>query len=262
MADDKLQRATPDGSAIDPWRELRKATPARVGLGRSGDTMPLGPVLAFQLAHAQARDAVHAALDVDAIKAALAPHKVVAVKSRAPDRAAYLKRPDLGRALDPNDEAALKADPAPCDCLFVIADGLSAKATAAHAVKVIEATVPLLGDLTVGPVVIATQARVALGDAIGAALGARLTIVLVGERPGLSVADSLGAYITYAPRIGRRDSERNCISNIHDKGGLSYALAARKLAWLARAALQLGATGVTLKDAEVALPESERPAIG
>ena len=240
--------------ATDPWRELRKATPARVGLGRSGDTMPLGPVLAFQLAHAQARDAVHAALDIDPIVAALAPRDVLVVKSQAPDRAAYLKRPDLGRALDFDDTATLEAARAPCDCLFVVADGLSATATAAHAVEVIEATVPLLRGLSVGPIVVAQQARVALGDPVGEALGAKLTIVLIGERPGLSVADSLGAYVTFGPRVGRRDSERNCISNIHANGGLSYALAASKLAWLVRAALQLGATGVALKDSETALP--------
>ena len=256
---DKDLSSTSSGAVPDPWRELRQATPARVGLGRSGDTMPLGPVLAFQLAHAQARDAVHAALDVDAVAAALAPRDVRVVKSRVPDRAGYLKRPDLGRALDPEDAAALEAARGDCDCLFVVADGLSATATAAHAPELIEATIPLLDGLAVGPIVIATQARVALGDAIGAALGARLTIVLIGERPGLSVADSLGAYVTFAPRLGRRDSERNCISNIHANGGLSYALAARKLAWLVRAALKLGATGVTLKDAEVALPGSGTP---
>ena len=246
----------------DPWRELRQATPARVGLGRSGDTMPLGPVLAFQLAHAQARDAVHAVLDVKALAAALAPRDVLVAKSQAPDRTAYLKRPDLGRALDAQDAAALETARADCDCVFVVADGLSATATAAHAAKLIKATLPLLDGLALGPIVIATQARVALGDAIGQALGARLTIVLIGERPGLSVADSLGAYVTFDPKSGRRDSERNCISNIHANGGLSYALAARKLAWLVRAALKLGATGVTLKDAEVALPDGAPQAIG
>ena len=256
MTNDQLPHPTNDDVVSDPWRELRKATPARVGLGRSGDTMPLGPVLAFQLAHAQARDAVHAPLDVAALAGALAPHDVLTVKSQAPDRAVYLKRPDLGRALDADDAAALETARAPSDCLFVVGDGLSATATAAHAAKLIEATMPLLDGLAIGPVVIATQARVALGDAIGAALGAKLIIVLIGERPGLSVADSLGAYVTFAPRVGRRDSERNCISNIHTNGGLSYPLAARKLAWLVRAALKLGATGVTLKDAEVALPPS------
>ena len=247
----------------DPWTELREATPARVGLGRSGDTMPLGPVLAFQLAHAQARDAVHAALDVAALEQALtqtlAPHATHAVKSLAPDRATYLKRPDLGRALDSRDRAALEAAAqapglSPCDCVFVIADGLSATAVVAHAPALLAACLPLLEGLAVGPLVIATQARVALGDAVGDALGARLCVVLIGERPGLSVADSLGAYVTFAPRPGRRDSERNCISNIHDKGGLSSTLAARKLAWLIRAALERGATGVALKDSESAAP--------
>ena len=249
--------ALPPVTSIDAWRDLRAATPARIGLGRSGDTMPLRPVLDFQLAHAQARDAVHAALDVEALREALSPRETHAVKSLAPGRAVYLKRPDLGRQLDAGDRAVLKAAAAPCDCVFIVADGLSATATAAHSAPLIDACLPLLGGLKVGPVVVATQARVALGDAIGAALGARLVVMLIGERPGLSVADSLGAYVTFEPKPGRRDSERNCISNIHDHGGLSYALAARKLVWLIRAALKLGATGVTLKDAEDALPAGE-----
>ena len=244
-----------EGGAVDPWRELRAATPARVGLGRSGDTMPLRPVLDFQLAHAQARDAVHAALDVDALRATLEPRETRVVRSLAPDRATYLKRPDLGRKLDADHDLARDAGPA--DCLFVLADGLSATATARHAVPLLEATLPLLDGLSLAPFVVATQARVALGDEIGAALGARLCVILIGERPGLSVADSLGAYVTFAPRPGRRDSERNCISNIHGRGGLSYTAAARKLAWLIRAALQLGATGVTLKDAEALPPSGE-----
>lgn len=237
--------------ASDPWRELRRATPARVGLGRSGDTMPLRPVLDFQLAHAQARDAVHAALDVAALRAALAPRDTLVARSLAPDRATYLKRPDLGRRLDETDPP--RPPSGGCDCVLVVADGLSATAVARHAPPLIDALLPLLDGLTLAPIVVATQARVALGDAIGAALSARLCAMLIGERPGLSVADSLGVYVTFAPRPGRRDSERNCISNIHANGGLGTPAAAKKLAWLIRAALQLGATGVTLKDAE-ALP--------
>jgi ethanolamine ammonia-lyase small subunit len=238
----------------DPWAALRRATPARIGLGRSGDAMPLRPVLDFQLAHAEARDAVHAMLDIGALKDALAPLETIAVQSAASDRTIYLKRPDLGRALSAEDRAALERTAKPCDCLFVIADGLSAVAVARHAVSVITRCLPLLDGLAIGPVVLATQARVALGDPVGAALKARLCVMLIGERPGLSVADSLGAYITFEPRTGRRDSERNCISNIHDHGGLDYDQAARKLAWLIRAALNRGVTGIALKDADVALP--------
>ncbi len=235
----------------DPWPALRRATPARVGLGRAGDAMPLRPVLDLQLAHARARDAVHEALDVDALAAALAPHAVITVRSAAPDRATYLKRPDLGRALDPACRAALSgvtAEAAP-DCVFVLADGLSALALARHAPPLLAACLPLLDGVEVGPPVIATQARVALGDAVGAALGARLCVVLIGERPGLSAADSLGAYVTFAPRIGRRDAERNCVSNIHG-AGLSVGEAARQVASLVRAALAGGVTGVTLKAAD------------
>ncbi len=240
----------------DPWRKLRQSTPSRVGLGRSGDTMPLDAVLAFQLAHAQARDAVEAELDVDALRTQLAPRDSLVVASCAPDRPTYLKRPDLGRRLGDDGRAILEAARGTYDCVFVVADGLSAMATQKHAIPLVEACLPLLDDLNMTPIVVATQARVALGDEIGAVLGAAFSVVLIGERPGLTVADSLGAYLTFAPRQGRRDSERNCISNIHDRGGLSYALAARKLAWLVRAGRRIGATGVALKDAE-GLPSPE-----
>ena len=258
MADepaDDPSMATREAEALpDGWASLRRATPARIGLGRSGDTMPLRPVLAFQLAHAEARDAVHAALDVAALAAAVAPHPVLRARGAVPDRATYLKRPDLGRVLDPDSLASLRAAAgSPRDCVFVLADGLSAIAVERHAPAVLRHCLPLLDRLSIAPIVIATQARVALGDAIGEALGARLCVMLIGERPGLSVADSLGAYITFAPKPGRRDSERNCISNIHARGGLSHDLAARKLAWLIREALTRGITGIALKDDETVL---------
>jgi len=236
----------------DAWAGLRTATPARIGLGRRGDAIPLAEVLAFQLAHAKARDAVHAALDAGAIAAALAPRPVIHVRSLAPDRTTYLRRPDLGRALDPETGAALDAAGGPFDLAFVIADGLSATATAAHAVPLLRACLSRLEGLTVAPIVVASQARVALGDPVGERLGARLCAVLIGERPGLSVSDSLGVYLTYDPRPGRRDSERNCISNVHDNGGLTYARAADLLAWLAREALARGVTGIGLKDEAIA----------
>ncbi len=238
-----------DARTKDRWRELRQATPARIGLGRNGDTLPLGPVLDFQLAHAEARDAVHAALDVETLRAALAPRPTLAVRSAAANRSDYLRRPDLGRRLDEASVAMLEqAAGAPCDCLMVIADGLSATAVMRHAVPLLDRCLPRLARHAVAPVVIATQGRVALGDEIGELLGARLCVMLIGERPGLSVADSLGVYLTYAPSVGRRDSERNCLSNIHARGGLTHAQAADKLCWLIDQALTRGLTGVALKD--------------
>ena len=248
--DDAQSPVQTSGTSADLWNSLRRVTPARIGLGRNGDAMPLAPVLDFQLAHAKARDAVHAALDVAAIVDALAPRPVVTVRSQAADRTTFLKRPDLGRALDPACLPRLSTTN-PSDCVFVIADGLSAIAVARHAVPLIAHSLQLLDGLVFGPTIVATQARVALGDAIGAALQARVVVLLIGERPGLSVADSLGVYITFEPKIGRRDSERNCISNIHPNGGLAYETAARKLAWLVREALARRVTGIALKDAEM-----------
>ncbi len=231
--------------AQDPWARLREATRARIGLGRTGDAMPIGAVLEFQLAHARARDAVHAPLDVAALVAGLSPRASVAVRSACPDRVTYLRRPDLGRRLHEEDRAALAGGP--FDAVFVLADGLSALAVQRHAAAVLDAVEPLLPGWRIGPVVVATQARVALGDDVGEALGAGLVAVLVGERPGLTAADSLGIYLTHAPRRGRMDSERNCISNIHG-GGLSPIEGAEALAWLMRAARARGSTGVGLKD--------------
>lgn len=241
--------ADPPGSAPDPWTRLRASTRARIGLGRVGDAMPLAAVLELQAAHAAARDAVHAPLDTEGLAAAIREATggpVAIVRSRAPDRATYLRRPDLGRELSPEDAALLA--PGACDLALVVADGLSAVAARRHAPAVIAALCPLLPDVRLAPVVIAREARVAIGDGIGAALGARHVAVLIGERPGLTVADSLGIYLTRAPRPGRRDSERNCISNIHRAGGLAPAEAAARLAWLLREADRIGATGIALKD--------------
>ena len=235
----------------DPWARLRAATSARIGLGRTGDAMRTRDVLSFQLAHGRARDAVHMPLDVEALTATL-PDASVVVRSRAPDRLTYLRRPDLGRRLDPACERALQ--PGDHDAVFVIADGLSATGVQQHAAPLLRACMARLETWRLAPTVVATQARVALGDDIGARLGARICAVLIGERPGLSVADSLGVYLTHSPRIGRRDSERNCISNIHP-GGLGYEAAAEKLAWLMRQARVGGLTGVALKDDSVALPK-------
>lgn len=235
-----------DAPAPDPWARLRAATRARIGLGLAGDALPLREVLAFQMAHALARDAVHAPLDSAALEAAVHPHPVLHARSMAPDRGTYLRRPDLGRRLHPDSLVLPKG--AACDVAFVLADGLSATAVQRHAAPVLHACLARLAGWRAAPVVIATQARVALGDEIGARLGARLVAVLIGERPGLSVPDSLGIYLTYEPQVGRRDSERNCISNIHASGGLSPEPAASKLAWLMREALARKLTGTGLKD--------------
>ncbi len=243
-----LEDAPPKREIVrDPFARLRRATPARIGLGQVGDGLPITAVLEFQLAHARARDAVHAKADFNGIIRALAPTETIAVQSEAPDRVTYLQRPDLGRRLDPACEVRLPAGP--FDVAIVIADGLSARAVDAQAAAVVTATLARLpSHLTVAPIVLASEARVALGDDIGEALGAGVVAVLIGERPGLSVADSLGIYLTFDPKRGRRDSERNCISNIHGNGGLSPAAAAEKLVWLIEEAIRLQLSGVGLKD--------------
>jgi len=245
--------------AKDPWARFRGATRARIGLGRSGDALPTTALLEFQLAHARARDAVHSAVDFDRLAGDLAPHPVLRVRSAVPDRATYLRRPDLGRRLDPASAASLPSGGG-WDILFVIADGLSAAAVQTNAAPLIHACLDRLGSLRVGPVVLAEQARVALGDEVGAILGARLVALLVGERPGLSAADSLGVYLTWEPRPGRADSERNCLSNIH-AGGLPIGAAADKLCWLANEAARLKLTGVGLKEDAPSLPGPENEKI-
>ncbi len=240
---------TPVGRG-DPLDVLRRATPARVALGRAGQGLPTAPMLAFQLAHARARDAVRAELDPERMIRALARPAIV-VSSAAADRAAYLADPNLGRRLAPGTPALPWGE---YDLAIVVADGLSATALHAHAAPVAAALLARLADLRIAPMVVARQARVAIGDPIGQGLGARLVVVLIGERPGLSAADSLGAYLTWDPRPGRRDSERNCVSNIREPGGLAPAPAADKIAWLVRAALRLGFTGVDLKDREEIVP--------
>ncbi|MEC5398456.1 ethanolamine ammonia-lyase subunit EutC [Uliginosibacterium sp. H1] len=239
----------------DPWDDLRRHTAARLALGRAGDSLPTAEVLRFGLAHAQARDAVHVALDTDALQAAFVEdgNEVLCVRSAAGDRATYLARPDLGRRLHADSAAVLRQraaadDHAPCDLLLVIADGLSSLAIARNApalVAAIRSAAPTGWQL--GPLVIASQARVALADEVGELLGARMVAMLIGERPGLSSPDSLGIYLTWAPRVGRSDAERNCISNVRPEG-LGYEAAARKLWWLCGAARQLQLTGVGLKD--------------
>lgn len=228
-----------------PWTLLHTVTQARIGLDRSGNALTTDALLDFQAAQALARDAVYTALDEDLLRRQL-PVTPIVVHSAAPDRRTYLQRPDLGRRLDQHSRDALSESRA--DIGFVLADGLAAEATHRYAVDVLTRTLSHLRGLTVAPTVIAHQARVALGDDVGAALGVRLVVVLLGERPGLTAPDSMSAYLTFGPRPGRRDSERNCISNIRAPGGRSPADGALIIATLTRAALSRQLTGVDLKD--------------
>ena len=235
----------------DPWADLRRHTPARIALGRAGSSLPTAEVLRFAAAHAQARDAVHIALDSAALAQDLAAlgFTPIQVCSRAPDRQTYLRRPDWGRRLDTADIKRLKAAArGTVDLALVLGDGLSAVAVQQHAAPLLAALMPLLSpSLTLAPLVVATQARVALADEIGALLQARLVLILLGERPGLSAPDSLGAYLTHAPQPGCSDAQRNCVSNIRP-AGLPPALAARRLAWLLHEALRRRVSGLALKD--------------
>lgn len=234
-----------------PLEALRKLTPARVGLGRSGPSMPTEALLAFTLDHARARDAVHAAFDAQRLVTELAAlgFEVRTVSSQARNRRDYLRRPDLGRMLDADSRRALEKPGGAGKIAVVIGDGLSPAAVNVHAVELVRHLAPRLTEagIQLGPVVVASGARVALGDEIGAMLSARMVVMLIGERPGLSAPDSLGAYLTFAPRIGLTDEKRNCVSNIHGTG-LSYDEAAFKIAWLAREGIAREVTGVALKD--------------
>jgi ethanolamine ammonia-lyase small subunit len=238
----------------NPWQSLRRFTNARIALGRAGDGQPTSAMLAFQLDHARARDAVHLPLDAATLAEQLAArgYEAIHLRSAASGRDVYLKRPDLGRRLSDESRLALQrraADEGRYDAAFVIADGLSALAAHNHAVTLLALAVEALRGMgwRIAPVVIAEQSRVALGDAIGELLRAEQVAMLIGERPGLSAADSLGVYLTYAPRPGRSDAERNCISNIHGQG-LSYEAAAQTLLYLMTEARRQGRTGVALKD--------------
>ena len=222
--------------SLSPWRDLLRFTPARVGLGRAGNAVPTAAHLDFQEAHAAARDAVWSALDVAALRAELGP--VPVLHSEAEDRRSYLLRPDLGRRLRAADRAGL---PRTGGIVIVVADGLCASGVQSQAVAMVRAL------NAAWPVVIVRQARVAIGDDVGAAMGAEAVVVLIGERPGLSAQDSLGIYLTWQPRLGRSDAERNCISNVRPDG-ISVADAAAKVHWLLHGARALGATGVALKD--------------
>ena len=230
---------------------LRALTPARVGLGRTGVSLGTRDLLDFQRAHAQARDAVHARLDSAALAAEIGSgirSEALRLHSSASNRAEYLQRPDLGRRLNEASLALLSEQPADeVDLAVVIADGLSALAVERHAAPLLQELLPLLETWNLAPVTIVEQGRVAIADQIGAALNAQTSVILIGERPGLSSPDSLGAYITWDPRPGRTDAERNCISNIRAEG-LGYAQAAAQLGYYLTEARRRRLTGVALKE--------------
>jgi ethanolamine ammonia-lyase small subunit len=262
-ADGVPATSDPGGSALgraDPWQLLSRFTQARIGLGRAGGSLPTAPLLDFQLSHARARDAVHHALDVDTLLAALraAGLEALALTSGAPDRRTFIARPDLGRILSDASRQQLEQRPpaeTPYDVAFVITDGLSALAVERHALPFLAQVTPRLrrDDWRLAPVCVVEQGRVAVADEIGALLPARLTVILVGERPGLSSPDSLGLYLTWDPLPGRSNAERNCLSNIREPDGLPYAVGAHKLLYLMTEARRRKLSGVDLKEDAPAL---------
>ncbi|NMM84098.1 ethanolamine ammonia-lyase [Rhodococcus sp. SRB_17] len=240
---------TDDNALVsDFWGPLRKTTQSRIGLGRTGDSLPTSRVLEFKAAHAAARDAVHVPLDSQTLAQRVEAVGIGApalVSSAVSSRSEYLRRPDLGRR--PADLRSIEHSDK--EIGFILADGLSPRALMDHGEQLLSALVAVLGErYSLAPPVIATNARVALGDHIASAMGVQTAIVLIGERPGLSVADSVGIYLTHLPRVGRTDADRNCISNIHPPEGLGYEQAARVVASLVAGARKLGRSGVDLKD--------------
>ena len=242
-------------NAADPWDALKQFTAARIAMGRAGTSIPVSHLLQFNLAHAHARDAVYSVLEAGALHASLLRLHlpVLHLHSQARNRQEYLQRPDLGRLPDEASLQIVQQHSSSGDVSIVIADGLSARAVNAHAAPLLQIVVPMLqtAGYTCSPICLAQQARVAFADPVAHGLGARLSIMLIGERPGLSAADSLGAYLTYQPSPGLTDESRNCLSNIRPQG-LPYQLAAQKIFYLVQESLRRGLSGVQLRD------ESER----
>ena len=232
-----------------PWDALRRLTAARIGLKRSGASLATAPLLEFQLAHARARDAVHEALDEVGLEKDLIALglPVQTIASQAKDRAQFLMRPDLGRRLSPAAEHTLAAKKGSYDIAFVISDGLSASAAQKHATSLLGEIIPALKDWRIAPLVIVRLGRVGAGDAVAAALGATCVVILLGERPGLTAPDSLGAYLTWKPRADTAEADRNCVSNIRPEG-VRYADAGRTIVHLLRAMRAGGVSGIALKD--------------
>jgi ethanolamine ammonia-lyase small subunit len=235
----------------DSWESLRAFTAARIALGRVGESIPLSESLQFKLAHAHARDAVYSSLDVSLLSQELTASKTsfLILHSQAETREQYLQRPDLGRLLHTTSREIVKDNAIGADICIILADGLSAHAINTNALPLLEALLPLFKGMnyTISPICLAEQARVALADPIAYGLQCKLAIVLIGERPGLSAADSIGAYLTYDPKPGLTDERRNCVSNIRPEG-LSFDLAARKIFYLVQEALKRKLSGVELKD--------------
>ena len=247
MSNKNVEITTPD-----PWQQLKTHTRARIALGRVGSSLPTKEVLDFGLSHAMARDAVHLALDVDALAHQLDQLGItpIQLQSKAENRPIYLLRPDLGRQLSVKSAEHLRTIrlSKPITLLIVVGDGLSSLAVKRHVLPLLsEIQQQMPSDWSLNPLVIASQARVAIADEIGEILGASITAMLIGERPGLSSPDSLGIYLTYQPKVGLNDANRNCISNVRPEG-LSYAAASKKMLWLIKEALRIKASGVTLKD--------------
>lgn len=248
----------------DPWANLKRFTDARIGLGRSGAAMPTREVLNFALSHAMARDAVTTPIDWNPIENGLSALGLptLRIASAAGDRSEYLRRPDLGRRLsDTSREALVRAseiEAAKPDLVILVGDGLSSLGVAANTLAYMSAFMPYVvkSGWKLSPVLLADNARVALGDEAGEILGGKAVLVLIGERPGLSSPDSLGVYLTFSPRIGIKDADRNCISNIRQRG-LSYDEGTFKTAWLLREAFRRGLTGVNLKDESQFLIDAE-----
>jgi ethanolamine ammonia-lyase small subunit len=231
-------------SAADEWQALAAFTPARVALGRAGNALPTKRVLEFQLAHARARDAVGAPFDAESLAKAISP--AVIVETKAKNRTAYLENPGLGKMLSDASKARLRRRA--YDAALIVADGLSSTAIQTHGAALAKAILASLSDWKWAPTTIVTNGRVAIGDEIAKAVNAEFAVVLIGERPGLSAADSVGIYLTRAPRPGiTSDAERNCISNARP-GGLALDDAAHRLAWLMTQARRLRVTGVALKE--------------
>jgi ethanolamine ammonia-lyase small subunit len=255
------------GASENPWQQLRNLTPARIALGRAGTSMPTRAQLDFQFAHAQARDAVHLPFDHAALAASLAHQhrQSLLLHSAAKDRDTYLQRPDLGRRLSHESAELLgqhrENNPDGYDLAIVVADGLSALAVHRHALPMLERIEEQAAaeGWSLAPVTLVSQGRVAVADEVAELLDARMVVILIGERPGLSSPDSLGLYFTYAPKIGLTDAYRNCISNVRLEG-LSYAMASHRLLYLMREACRRQLSGVNLKDeAEVPLLAGSGP---
>lgn len=264
-----MNELKPVNTNADAWAALKAFTPARIALGRTGTALPLKEVLDFRMAHAHARDAVYSLLDIDSLVAQMRSLElsVNLLHSEAANRQVYLQRPDKGRKLDKasiesltalggmneaainNSVASVEQSSSPHTIAIVLTDGLSATAINRHALSLLELLIPMLQTASIAlyPVTIVQQGRVAIGDEVGSLQKADLSIVLIGERPGLSSPDSMGIYLTYKPKPGLTDEARNCISNVRP-GGLSFEAAADKLFWLIQEALKMQISGVALKD--------------